>query len=115
MNAQQHFICTDRHAHTHATLCSGFSVLQFKLEHAYGHTAPWYDVTFANLSLLEPNLCFCLTFTFITRLSLCRHPAKEDSETPWPAFLGENFFLLAFTAHSLSFYLLLHKLASHRL
>lgn len=35
-------------------------------------------------------------------LPVCRNPAKEDSETPWPAVLGKSLFLLVYTARSQS-------------
>lgn len=102
MNAQQRFIHADRHAHA---CCIVFSLLCSALKIGAGiwRYSTWTDITFSNLSLSSPYLCFCLSFHLFLNVSCLpgqRHPAKEDSETPWSAVLGESLFLLAFTAHS---------------
>lgn len=52
---------------------------------------------------LSPYLCSCLLNIFcMSLLPVCRNPAKEDSETPWPAVLGKSLFLLVYTARSQS-------------
>lgn len=60
------FIHADRHAHTPLvhTCCSVFSVFSFQFcswNWSTQRNGTWTDITVANMSLLSPYLCFCLS------------------------------------------------------
>lgn len=102
-NALWHFIQTDARTERQALAASCLFFLFFLIIFIFWSSFKNTNMLTWHVPSLSPYLCSCLLNIFcMSLLPVCRNPAKEDSETPWPAVLGKSLFLLVYTARSQS-------------